>query len=85
MLTSSGREGFKHAQKKTTQTGMATGAAAAIKMIRRGVTTVRVVVKGIGPGRMTAVKAIAMAGINVVSVSKFVIFNFLQNYYLIHF
>jgi small subunit ribosomal protein S11 len=72
MVTSSGKEGFKHAQKKTTQTGMATGAAAALKIIRRGITTVRVIVKGIGPGRMTAVKAMAVAGINVVSVSKFV-------------
>jgi hypothetical protein len=62
-------EGFKNAQMKTVLAGQATGAGAARKLIRRGVTTVRVVVKGLGPGRMTAVQALAVGGINVVSVS----------------
>uniref|UniRef100_A0A1I8B9R2 30S ribosomal protein S11 n=1 Tax=Meloidogyne hapla TaxID=6305 RepID=A0A1I8B9R2_MELHA len=67
--TSAGIEGFKHAKKKTTLAGQATGAAAAARMIRRGIRIARVVVKGIGPGRMTAVKGLATGGIQVVSIT----------------
>ncbi|KAF7638377.1 hypothetical protein Mgra_00002060, partial [Meloidogyne graminicola] len=67
--TSALMEGFKNAKKKTTSAGQATGAAAAARMIRRGIRVARVVVKGIGPGRMTAVKGLATGGIHVVSIT----------------
>ncbi|CAK5027021.1 unnamed protein product [Meloidogyne enterolobii] len=54
---------------KTTLAGQATGAAAAARMIRRGIRIARIVVKGIGPGRMTAVKGLATGGIEVVSIT----------------
>jgi len=43
-------------------------------MIRRGIRIARIVVKGIGPGRMTAVKGLATGGIEVVSVRENFIF-----------
>uniref|UniRef100_A0A914N9R2 Ribosomal protein S11 n=1 Tax=Meloidogyne incognita TaxID=6306 RepID=A0A914N9R2_MELIC len=67
--TTAGIEGFKNSKKKTTLAGQATGAAAAARMIRRGIRIARIVVKGIGPGRMTAVKGLATGGIEVVSIT----------------
>lgn len=62
-------EGFKNARKKTTIAGQTTGVAAGQKLLRRGIRTVRIVVKGIGPGRMVSVSGIASTGIKIVSIS----------------
>lgn len=43
--------------------------AAGQKLLRRGIQTVRVVLRGIGPGRMTSVKGMATAGVQIVSIS----------------
>lgn len=67
--TSCRLEGFKHARKKTTIAGQTTGVAAGQRLLRRGINAVRVLIKGIGPGRMTSVKGIASAGVNVVSIT----------------
>lgn len=67
--TSCRAEGFKNARKKTTIAGQTTGVAAGQRLVRRGVTTVRVEVKGLGPGRMTSVKGLTVAGVKVASIS----------------
>lgn len=69
IYTSCRLEGFKHARKKTTIAGQTTGVAAGQRLVRRGVRTVRVEVKGLGPGRMTCVKGLTVAGVNVVSIT----------------
>ncbi|GMR56675.1 hypothetical protein PMAYCL1PPCAC_26870, partial [Pristionchus mayeri] len=67
--TSCRLEGFKNARKKTTIAGQTTGVAAGQRLMRRGIRTVKVQVRGLGPGRMTSVKGLAVAGINVVSIT----------------
>ncbi|KAI6232186.1 hypothetical protein M3Y95_00460100 [Aphelenchoides besseyi] len=67
--TSCRLEGFKHARKKTTIAGQTTGLAAGQRLLRRGINAVRVMIKGIGPGRMSSVKGIAVSGVNVVSIT----------------
>ncbi|GMT08762.1 hypothetical protein PFISCL1PPCAC_59, partial [Pristionchus fissidentatus] len=67
--TSCRLEGFKNARKKTTIAGQTTGVAAGQRLVRRGIRTVKVQVKGLGPGRMTSVKGLAVAGVNVVSIA----------------
>uniref|UniRef100_A0A915DHV3 Mitochondrial ribosomal protein S11 n=1 Tax=Ditylenchus dipsaci TaxID=166011 RepID=A0A915DHV3_9BILA len=67
--TSARKEGFKNAKKKTTIAGQATGMATAQKLLRRGIDTVRVVIAGLGPGRMSSVSGIASSGVTVVSIS----------------
>lgn len=69
IYTSCRLEGFKHARKKTTIAGQTTGVAAGQRLVRRGIRTVRVQVKGLGPGRMTCVKGLTVAGVNVVSIT----------------
>uniref|UniRef100_A0AC35TJG1 28S ribosomal protein S11, mitochondrial n=1 Tax=Rhabditophanes sp. KR3021 TaxID=114890 RepID=A0AC35TJG1_9BILA len=69
--TSCRLEGFKNARKKTSIAGQTTGVAAGQRLLRRGIGTVRVVVRGLGPGRMTAVKGLTVAGVEVVSISDF--------------
>ncbi|KAL6741998.1 hypothetical protein Aduo_015198 [Ancylostoma duodenale] len=69
IYTSCRLEGFKHARKKTTIAGQTTGVAAGQRLVRRGVRTVRVQVKGLGPGRMTCVKGLTVAGVRVVSIT----------------
>jgi len=71
LYTSASLEGFKNCKKKTTVAGQATGVAAGLKALRRGYETVRCVIKGLGPGRLTAIKGMAMTGVNIVSISDF--------------
>uniref|UniRef100_A0A7E4VJP2 30S ribosomal protein S11, chloroplastic n=1 Tax=Panagrellus redivivus TaxID=6233 RepID=A0A7E4VJP2_PANRE len=67
--TSCRLEGFKNARKKTNIAGQTTGVAAGQRLLRRGINTVRVIVKGIGPGRITSVHGLSVAGVNVVSIT----------------
>uniref|UniRef100_A0A0N5B0N6 30S ribosomal protein S11, chloroplastic n=1 Tax=Syphacia muris TaxID=451379 RepID=A0A0N5B0N6_9BILA len=69
IYTSCRLEGFKNARKKTQIAGHATGVAAGQKLLRRGVKTVRIKVKGLGPGRMSSVKGLVSVGIEVVSIT----------------
>uniref|UniRef100_A0A914HHL5 Ribosomal protein S11 n=1 Tax=Globodera rostochiensis TaxID=31243 RepID=A0A914HHL5_GLORO len=69
LYTSARKEGFKHTKKKSSLAGQTTGTATGQKLLRRGISTVRVVVKGIGPGRISSVKGLAAAGVEVVSIS----------------
>ncbi|KAI1719257.1 ribosomal protein s11 domain-containing protein [Ditylenchus destructor] len=67
--TSARMEGFKNARKKTNLAGQAAGQGCGLKLLRRRVNTVRVVIKGIGAGRITSVKGLTSAGVNVVSIT----------------
>ncbi|XP_072889315.1 small ribosomal subunit protein uS11m isoform X1 [Hemitrygon akajei] len=67
--TSCGTEGFKNAKKGTPIAAQTAGISAAAKAIDRGINFVRVMVKGLGPGRMSAIKGLSMGGLQVVSIT----------------
>uniref|UniRef100_A0A8D0L8K9 Small ribosomal subunit protein uS11m n=1 Tax=Sphenodon punctatus TaxID=8508 RepID=A0A8D0L8K9_SPHPU len=67
--TSCGMEGFKNIKKGTTIAAQATGISAAAKAREKGVSFVRVVVKGVGPGRLSAMKGLTMGGLEVISIT----------------
>ncbi|KAJ6662829.1 hypothetical protein lerEdw1_011033 [Lerista edwardsae] len=64
-----GSEGFKNAKKATAVAAQTTGIAAATKACAKGVSHVRVMVKGLGPGRMAAIKGLTMGGLEVISIT----------------
>ncbi|XP_056463583.1 28S ribosomal protein S11, mitochondrial [Gadus chalcogrammus] len=67
--TSCGTEGFKNIKKSTPIAAQTAGHSAAMKAVAKGVTYVRVMVKGLGPGRLSAIKGLSMGGIEVVSIT----------------
>ncbi|XP_026149479.1 small ribosomal subunit protein uS11m [Mastacembelus armatus] len=67
--TSCGTEGFKNIKKSTPIAAQTAGIAAAAKATVKGITFVRVVVKGLGPGRLSAIKGLTMGGLEVVSIT----------------
>ncbi|KAM9826747.1 small ribosomal subunit protein uS11m [Syngnathus typhle] len=67
--TSCGTEGFKNIKKSTPVAAQTAAIAAAAKATAKGVTFVRVIVKGIGPGRLSAIKGLGMGGLEVVSIT----------------
>ncbi|XP_075860879.1 small ribosomal subunit protein uS11m isoform X1 [Microcebus murinus] len=67
--TSCGTEGFRNAKKGTGIAAQTAGIAAAAKATAKGVTYVRVVVKGLGPGRLSAIKGLTMGGLEVISIT----------------
>uniref|UniRef100_H0WQK4 Small ribosomal subunit protein uS11m n=2 Tax=Otolemur garnettii TaxID=30611 RepID=H0WQK4_OTOGA len=67
--TSCGTEGFRNAKKGTGIAAQTTGIAAAAKAAVKGVTHIRVVVKGLGPGRLSAIKGLTMGGLEVISIT----------------
>ncbi|XP_032906002.1 28S ribosomal protein S11, mitochondrial [Amblyraja radiata] len=67
--TSCGTEGFKNTKKGTPIAAQTAAISAAAKAINRGITFVRVMVKGLGPGRMSAIKGLSMGGLQVVSIT----------------
>lgn len=71
MNTSMQREGIKNSQKKTTIAGTTVGHAAGVRLVRKGIDVVRIVVKGIGVGRIHSIKSMASAGVKVVSITDF--------------
>lgn len=66
---SCGTEGFRNAKKGTGIAAQTAGIAAAAKATGKGVTHIRVVVKGMGPGRWSAIKGLTMGGLEVISVT----------------
>ncbi|ODM97304.1 28S ribosomal protein S11, mitochondrial [Orchesella cincta] len=66
---SCGMDGFKNTRKGTNIAAQTTAVAISGVAKGKGVTTVRVKVQGLGPGRMSAVKGLQMAGIKVASVT----------------
>ncbi|TDH16656.1 hypothetical protein EPR50_G00000160 [Perca flavescens] len=67
--TSCGTEGFKNIKKSTPIAAQTAGISAAAKATAKGVAFVRVVVKGLGPGRQSAIKGLTMGGLEVVSIT----------------
>nr|XP_020479172.1 28S ribosomal protein S11, mitochondrial isoform X2 [Monopterus albus] len=67
--TSCGTEGFKNIKKSTPIAAQTAGIAAAAKATAKGVTFVRVLVKGLGPGRLSAIKGLTTGGLEVVSIT----------------
>ncbi|XP_064422071.1 28S ribosomal protein S11, mitochondrial [Latimeria chalumnae] len=67
--TSCGTEGFRNAKKSTPIAAQTAGISAAAKATNKGISFVRVVVKGLGPGRMSAIKGLTMGGLEVVSIT----------------
>lgn len=67
--TTCGAEGFKKSKKGTTVAAQTVGIAAATKALEKGLKTVRVVVKGIGPGRQASIKGLQMGGVDIVSIT----------------
>nr|XP_020482337.1 28S ribosomal protein S11, mitochondrial [Labrus bergylta] len=67
--TSCGTEGFKNIKKSTPVAAQTAGISAASKATAKGVTFVRVVIKGIGPGRQSAIQGLTMGGLEVVSIT----------------
>ncbi|XP_037688926.1 28S ribosomal protein S11, mitochondrial [Choloepus didactylus] len=66
---SCGTEGFRNAKKGTGIAAQTTGIAAAAKATAKGVTHIRVVVKGLGPGRLSAIKGLTLGGLEVISIT----------------
>lgn len=68
--TNSKKVGFLHAKKKTELAGEMTGRGAATSALEEGCPPyVRAVIKGIGPGRKSAVRGLVLGGLNVVSIT----------------
>ncbi|XP_035410729.1 28S ribosomal protein S11, mitochondrial [Cygnus atratus] len=67
--TSCGTEGFQNAKKGTAIAAQTAGIAAAMKARGKGVLHVRVMVKGLGPGRKAAIKGLTMGGLEVISIT----------------
>uniref|UniRef100_A0A2K5PU80 Small ribosomal subunit protein uS11m n=1 Tax=Cebus imitator TaxID=2715852 RepID=A0A2K5PU80_CEBIM len=65
---SCGTEGFWDAKKGTGIAAQTAGIAAAAKAIQKGVTHIRVVVKGLGPGRLSAINGLTIGGLEVISI-----------------
>ncbi|KAF7241473.1 28S ribosomal protein S11, mitochondrial [Varanus komodoensis] len=68
-LSTCGTEGFKNAKKSSVIAAQAAGMAAAAKAKAKGVSHVRIVMKGLGPGRMAAIKGLTMGGLEVISLT----------------
>ncbi|KAJ8735246.1 hypothetical protein PYW07_006866 [Mythimna separata] len=68
-IRSCGMEGFKNTKKGTNIAAQTTAIALATKVLDRGVKTVRVRVKGLGPGRLAAIKGLQMGGLQIVSIT----------------
>jgi len=69
LLRSCGMEGFKNAKKGTNIAAQATAINASMKALEMGIKNVRVKIRGLGPGRMSSIKGMQMAGLNIVSIS----------------
>uniref|UniRef100_A0AAG5CQL3 28S ribosomal protein S11, mitochondrial n=1 Tax=Anopheles atroparvus TaxID=41427 RepID=A0AAG5CQL3_ANOAO len=68
-IRSCGIEGFKNTRKGTNIAAQATAISISTRAIERGYKTVRVTVRGLGPGRMSAIKGLEMAGLNIISIT----------------
>ncbi|XP_054858158.1 28S ribosomal protein S11, mitochondrial isoform X2 [Eublepharis macularius] len=68
-IVTCGTEGFKNAKKGTAVAAQTAGISAAAKACAKGVSHVRVVVKGLGPGRQAAINGLTMGGLEVISIT----------------
>ncbi|XP_012277100.1 28S ribosomal protein S11, mitochondrial [Orussus abietinus] len=68
-LRSCGLEGFKNAKKGTNIAAQATAIKLSKDAVNDGFKDVRVRVRGLGPGRMSAIKGLQMGGLNIISIT----------------
>lgn len=68
-------EGFKNAKKATSVAAQVTtqGVCRILKDMK--MTTIRLIIRGLGPGRVTAIETLEKEGINVVSITEMSDFN----------
>ncbi|KAK0162335.1 hypothetical protein PV327_008681 [Microctonus hyperodae] len=66
-----GTEGFKHAKKGTNVAAQATAITLCKKAINMGYKTVRVRIRGLGPGRASSIKGIQMGGLEIISITDY--------------
>jgi len=69
LINTCGKEGFKNTREGTNIAAQATAISIGLKAVDNGYSDVRVRVRGLGPGRMSAIKGLTMAGLNVVSIT----------------
>lgn len=69
LIRSCGIEGFKNTRKGTNIAAQATAITIGNKAIELGWKTIRIKVRGLGPGRMSAIKGLQMCGLNIVSIT----------------
>lgn len=68
-MKSGGTEGYKNARKGTTVAAQAAALSFSTVAQMKAIRNVRVVVKGLGPGRLASLKGLQMGGLNVVSIT----------------
>ncbi len=66
--SSAGRIGYKGSKKKTPFAASLTAEAVAASAVEQGVKKVEVYVKGLGPGRESAIRALQSAGLEITSI-----------------
>jgi len=66
---SCGMEGFKNTRKGTNIAAQATAITHSNILKEKGIKTIRVQIQGLGPGRMSSVKGLQMAGMEIISVT----------------
>ncbi|CAH1111257.1 unnamed protein product [Psylliodes chrysocephalus] len=69
LIRSCGIEGFKNTRKGTNIAAQATAITIGSKAFEQGYKTVRVRVRGLGPGRMAAIKGLQMTGLQIISIT----------------
>ena len=67
--SSSGTIGYKGSKKKTPFAAQMAGEAAAKTAMEHGVKKVEVFVKGLGPGRESAIRSLQTAGLEILSIT----------------
>ena len=67
--SSSGTIGYKGSKKKTPFAAQMAGEAAAKAAMEHGVKKVEVFVKGLGPGRESAIRSLQTAGLEILSIT----------------
>ncbi|CAK9806268.1 28S ribosomal protein S11, mitochondrial [Anthophora quadrimaculata] len=69
IINSAGVEGFKNTRKGTNIAAQQTAITFCKNIIQNGVTTIKLRIQGIGPGRMGVLKGFELSGLNVVSIT----------------
>ncbi|CAH1392310.1 unnamed protein product [Nezara viridula] len=69
LLRSCGVEGFKNTRKGTNIAAQATAITIGSNALNKGYSMLRVRLSGLGPGRMSALKGLQMAGLDIISVT----------------
>ncbi|XP_076253939.1 small ribosomal subunit protein uS11-like [Rhynchophorus ferrugineus] len=69
IIHSSGIEGFKNSKKGTNIAAQCAAITLGVKILERGIKYVKVKISGLGPGRISSVKGLQMAGISILSIT----------------